>query len=229
VIVISVAGLWFSATNGVAHYLETFVIKAPPALSRDRISEIKASVRGDVRSEGKAPMAIVVLGAGKESFAPEYAVSNLSGSSLERLRYGLWLSRETGVPVAFTGGVGWAQNDGAPEAEIAARIAAQEFNRPLRWTETESRNTRGNALGAVALLKPAGVKHVLLVTHGWHMPRALAAFQQAAGAQMQVEAAPMGLARQVIDSPELDWVPTAQGFSRVRNALRELLAQLMGA
>lgn len=226
VILLSVAGLWFSACSGTAYWLETLVFKAPASLHRDRINELKAQVRAD--SKDKAPLAIVVLGAGKESFAPEYSISNLSAASLERLRYGLWLSRETGAPVLFSGGTGWSQNDGAPEAEIAGRIAAQEFNRPLRWTEIESRDTRSNASGSIGLLKPAGVKHVLLVTHGWHMRRAMAAFEHASGGAIAIEAAPMGLAQRV-DTPVVDWLPTPNGFNRVHQTLREAFGRLMGA
>ncbi len=223
VIFISVAGLWLSACGGTAHWLETLVFQEPPAISRDRINEIKSEVRADNKA-----LAIVILGGGKESFAPEYGVSNLSATSLERLRYGLWLSRETGAPVAFSGGVGWSQNDGAPEADIAARVAAQEFNRPLRWTETESRDTRSTASSSVGLLKPAGVKHVLLVTHGWHMPRAVAAFEKASGASLKIEPAPMGLAQRT-QTPLLDWLPTPSGFSRVHQISREALGRLAGA
>jgi uncharacterized SAM-binding protein YcdF (DUF218 family) len=225
VILFSVTALWFSACGGTAHFLEKFLLKEPAALTRDRITEIKSQQRGDGKN---ASTVIVILGAGKESFAPEYGVSNLSAGSLERLRYGLWLSRESGLPVAFSGGTGWAQNDGAAEADIATRIASQEFNRPIRWTENQSRDTQTNASGSVNMLKAAGVKHIVLVTHGWHMPRAMAAFGQAAQGALTLEAAPMGLAQR-LNRPELDWFPSSYGHERVNHALREAIAKLAGA
>jgi hypothetical protein len=79
-------------------------------LSADRIQALKAD------AQAKRPVAIVVLGGGMEALAPEYGVSSLRATSLERLRYGIWLGRETGLPVAFSGGVGWAQLDAKPEA-----------------------------------------------------------------------------------------------------------------
>jgi uncharacterized SAM-binding protein YcdF (DUF218 family) len=225
VVLLAVVGLWFSACSGTGQFLETFLLKEPMAMSRDRIAELKTQQRGD----GKVgSTAIVILGAGKESYAPEYGVSNLSAGSLERLRFGLWLSRETGLPVAFSGGTGWAQTDGAAEADIANRIASQEFGRNVRWVETQSRDTRTNASGAVNMLKTAGIKHLVLVTHGWHMPRALAAFEEAAQGTLTIEAAPMGLAQRV-DRPELDWLPSAHGHARVHHALREAAAKLLGA
>lgn len=223
VVLLSVAGLWLSACSGVAKWHEHFFPSEHRALSRERIAQLKAQVRNDSKS-----VAIVILGAGREVFAPEYSLSNLSAASLERLRYGLWLSRETGAAVAFSGGTGWAENDGASEAEIASRIASQEFNRSIKWTETESRDTRSNASASMAILKPAGVKHVLLVTHGWHMTRAKKTFEQASSGELQIEAAPMGLAQQ-IQKPALDWVPTMEGYRRNQQKLRESLALLVGA
>ncbi len=222
VVATSVTLLWLSACTGSSRLLTQFVLHAPPALTADRIGEIKAEVLA------RQPIAIVVLGGGMEPFAPEYGVSNLSAASLERLRYGIWLSRQTGAPIAFSGGVGWAQPDAMPEAQIAGRIAAQDFGRPLRWIEDDSRDTRDNAGHSVALLKRSGIDHILLVTHGWHMPRAERAFAEAAGAGMRIEAAPMGLA-QGNELPVLMWIPSTAGFTDVRTVLRELLGRWVGA
>ena len=72
--------------------------------------------------------------------------------------------------------------------KVAAKIAADEFNRPIKWQEEDSRDTRENASRTLALLKPAGIDHIVLVTHGYHMPRALRAFTEAAGPGIKVEA-----------------------------------------
>jgi len=157
-----------------------------------------------------------------------WGYSNLKPMTIERLRYGLWLARETGAPIAFSGGVGWGQPDAAAEAKVAAKIAAEEFNRPIKWQEDDSRDTRENALRTFALLKPAGIDHIVLVTHGYHMPRALRAFTEAAGPGIKVEPAPMGLARR-IESPALEWLPSSDGFSQMRQTLRELFGRLAGA
>lgn len=222
-ITLGVLGLWFSMCGGVGHAIEQYVLHVPPPLTRERLAELKAGAKS------RPTTAIVVLGGGLEPFAPEYGVSNLAYYSLERLRYGMWLARETGLQVAYSGGAGWAQRQGPSEAEAAARIAAQDFNRPLRWIESESRDTRENAARTLPLLKHAGVTHILLVTHGWHMPRAQHAFEAAGQSSgIKVEAAPMGLATRT-EMPALDWLPTAMGYSRVRNGLREGLGRLMGA
>jgi urease accessory protein UreH len=88
----SVVMLWLSACSGAARVLGQLLLQPPAAMSFDRVRELKAEV------QAKKPVAIVVLGAGVEPFAPEYGVSSLQYPSLERLRYGLWLARETGAP-----------------------------------------------------------------------------------------------------------------------------------
>lgn len=216
----SVALIWLGSCTGTAGVLSQYALHPPAALSAERIRALKGSA--------KTPTAIVVLGGGLEPLAPEYGSASLSRYSLERLRYGVWLSRQTGLPLAFSGGVGWSQPDAMPEARVAAQIAANEFNRPLQWIEAGSRDTRENAVRTVALLRPAGIRHIVLVTHGWHMPRAKRDFEAAAGADIRIEAAPMGLARGT-ETPALTWMPTSEGITQVRSIVREWLARAAGA
>jgi uncharacterized SAM-binding protein YcdF (DUF218 family) len=220
VIILSVALLWLSCCIGAGRALAQFALHEPPALTSNRIQELK--------TQGGSNTAIMVLGGGLEPYAPEYGVSSLQTLSLERLRYGIWLSRETGLPLGFSGGVGFGQSDSTAEARIAAHIAATEFNRPMKWVEDNSRDTRENALRSVALLKQTGVKHIVLVTNAWHMPRALRDFEAAAGAELTVEPAPMGLAQKT-ELPSLTWIPTLKGATQVREIVRELLGLLAGA
>jgi uncharacterized SAM-binding protein YcdF (DUF218 family) len=222
VILVSVVLLWLSASTGAVRVLAQAAQPAPAALSFDRIRELRAE------AAAKKPLAIVILGGGGEPFAPEYGVSSLQYPSLERLRYGLWLAGQTGAPVAFSGGTGHGQEGSTSEARVAAKIAADEFGRPIRWVEADSQDTRENATMTMALLKPAGINHVILVTHGYHMPRALRAFGEAAGPGVQVEAAPMGLAKN-LQRPTLEWLPSSSGFRDMRQLLRELAGNAAGA
>ena len=219
-VMLGIAGIWSSACLGTGEWLTRVLLQPPPALSAARIAELSA---GPARGRRGALPTIVVLGGGRESQAPEYGLPSLKPATLARLRYGLWLARRSGAPVAFTGGVGWAQAAGPSEAEIAARIAADEFRHPLAWTEGASRDTRGNAAGTVALLRRANATEAVLVTHAWHMPRALRLFDAAAGGSIRFIAAPIGPGRG--DSPAFDWLPTAEGYELVRNASREVLAR----
>jgi uncharacterized SAM-binding protein YcdF (DUF218 family) len=222
VIFLSVSLLWLSACTGTGRWLASMILRPPPAMSVERIAELKAM------AQRKAPVTILVLGGGSEPNAPEYRMSNLTAQSLERLHYGLWLSRETGLPLGFSGGVGWGQRDSVPEAQIAARIAAQDFGRPLKWIEDRSRDTHENSVNSMALIKQAGTRHVVLVTHGWHMPRAMRAFQRASGGSVSIEAAPMGLSSKT-QASGLEWMPSTGGYTLVHNVLRELAGRALGA
>jgi uncharacterized SAM-binding protein YcdF (DUF218 family) len=223
-VLLSVLGLWFGATGAAGEGLQRALLAPPPPLIGERLSEFK-------RTAGKTPTAIVVLGGGRESSAPEYGVASLSPLSLERLRYGVWLGREVGAPVMFSGGMGHSAQPGASEAEVAADIALREFQRPLRWTESRSRDTRENAQYTTSLLRDQGLRKLIVVTHGWHMARALRAFREAAarqGATWEVVAAPMGLAPRV-ERPALRWIPSSEGFLLVRAVLREKIGWFLGA
>jgi uncharacterized SAM-binding protein YcdF (DUF218 family) len=228
VVVLSVVLLWLSCCSGVAFWLQRTLLKVSPPLTEEAIAALKQEVAASAKNP---TVAVLAIGGGRELLAPEYGLTNLQHNSLERLRYALWISRQTGAPAGFSGGVGFGQAPGPSEAEIAARIAANEFGRPLKWTETESRDTRENAKHSIAILRAAGITKVVLVTHGYHMPRALRAFAQAAqgaGAPMQVVPAPMGLATTDMRQA-LRWMPSNEGFVRTRDVLREAVGLMSGA
>ena len=120
------------------------------------------------------------------------------------------------------------QKEGLSEAQIAARVASAEFGRPLRWIEEESHDTRENAGRTLPLMLRDGVNELVVVTHGWHMPRAMRAFMEAAGGRLKVTPAPMALAPRV-DQPLLMWLPTAEGQAHVRHIVRECIGLLAGS
>lgn len=225
-LILGVVLLWVSHCQGTGRWMQNFMLKPPAPLRMDDIDRL----RRQATAEGKTPhTAIVVLGGGRVPRAPEYGVSDLSPASAERLRYAIWLSRQTNLPIAFSGGIGWAQLDDAqPEADIAVRVAEQTYNKTIKWVESASRDTRGNASLTVNLLKPAGITEIVLVTHASHMPRAVRAFTKAAGPDIKITPAPMG-AFTATDRPELDWLPTLEGYASVRTVLRELVGTAVGA
>jgi len=225
-LLLTVAALWLSACAGVGEWMQRAWMSPPPPLTTERIAELRRAAAG-----GKGPVAIIVLGGGRESLAPEYGVANLNVHSMERLRYGAWLARETGAPLGYSGGLGHAAREGAAEAEIATDIAAREYGRALRWIESHSRDTRENAQLTLPLLREAGVRQLVLVTHGWHMPRSVRAFRDAAAqakVELEIIAAPMGLAER-IERPSLRWIPSGEGFMLVRAVLREKIGWWLGA
>jgi uncharacterized SAM-binding protein YcdF (DUF218 family) len=218
-------GMWLSSTSAGADALQRALLPAYPALTVADVAELRQAAAAK-----PGEIAIVVLGGGREALAPEYGMSNLNAASLERLRYGIWLARETGIPLAFSGGVGHAARGVAPEAEVAARIAVQDFNVRIRWLEPQSRDTRENASFTIGALRGTGVRRLVIVTHGWHMPRAMRAFREDVArteGPLTLTPAPMGLA-QMVEVPALRWLPSSEGQVRVRQVLREWIGLSAG-
>ena len=225
-VLLAVLGLWLSACSGVGDAMQRSFMSPPPALSADRLAALKKSAAG-----GKPGVVVLILGGGREAFAPEYGVASLTPLSLERLRYGAWVSRETGAPMMFSGGLGHAAEPGTTEADVAAEIAQREFLRPIRWVETKSRDTRENAQYSTTMLREMDVQQVVLVTHGWHMQRAVRAFKEAAArdkAPWEIVPAPMGLG-QPVERSALRWIPSSEGTQWVRAVLREKFGFWLGA
>ena len=181
---------------------------------------------------GAPHTAIVVLGAGRRQTAPEYGEPDMTPLSAERLRYGLWLARQTGLPVAFSGGVGHGARAGSSEAEVAALFARRHTGQVLRWAEARSRDTAENARFTLALLARDGVRTVVLVTHDFHQQRALAAFQREAGRAglaLTLVPAPMGIRPRGPGLVLSDVLPSDHGLATSRWAVHEWLGWLGGA
>ena len=214
---LGVVSLWLACTEVAAQWLSLHLLHVPPPLSEAQLKTLRA------RQAASHDMAVLVLGGGATPWAPEYERAELKPLSVERLRYGVWLSRQIGAPLGFTGGPGW--NPDAPdmsEAELAQRTVL-EYGLNLRWAENQARDTRGNARNSVPMLIDSNIHTVVLVTHGFHMPRTLRNFQREADGKLQFVTAPMGLHADF--TPEFqDWMPNAKSLERVRYAAYEWLA-----
>lgn len=205
--------LWLLSCDGVAVWLARTAL---PQFAPASAAQIKA---------GKV-QAIVILGGGLLPEAPEYGQAQPSARTAARLRYGIWLARQSGLPVAFSGGTGWAAGSGqtASEASVAARVAQQDYGVKLRWTEAQSRDTAGNARLLTPLLRQDGVQRIALVTDAWHLPRAVAAFERAG---LTVSPAPTAFVL-TEERTALQWLPSAHGLQASHNVLRECLALAVG-
>ena len=129
--------------------------------------------------------AIIVLGGGTYFRAAEYGTDTVSADTLVRLRYAATLQRKTNKPILVTGGR--PLGNSLSEAQQMKIVLENEFYTPVMWTEDTSNNTLENAQHSYQLFQQAGIKRVYLVTHSWHMPRAVRAFQSAG---FEVVAAP---------------------------------------
>ncbi len=118
-----------------------------------------------------APQAIVVLGGGLNYNAWEYGNVSVSTSELERLRHAAKLHRDTNLPILVTGGD--PLQTGYKEAYFMKKTLEEEFNVPVKWIEDESKTTKENLALSNIILKRNNINSVYIVTHAWHMERAL--------------------------------------------------------
>jgi uncharacterized SAM-binding protein YcdF (DUF218 family) len=210
--VVAALVLWLLSCNAVAVWLARTALPQVTVLEPAQASTLRA----------RGVQAVVVLGGGVLALAPEYGQAQPSTSAAARLRYGLTLARQASLPLGFSGGVGWAAaGQGAwPSEAQAALFMAREMGQEIRWLDGQSRDTLENAQAMRALLQPAGVRKIALVTHAWHMPRSMAHFAQAG---FEVLPAPMGLVLPQ-SRPVLEWLPSTHGLRASTWVLREWLA-----
>lgn len=211
---------WFLSCTGFAVWLSTRIIPQVQHLAPAQAHRDLATARIE---------AIVVLGGGVELTNREYGVPQPASPTRERMEYALHLSRSSNLPIAFSGGIGWANaGQGISEAH-SVNLWLQRQGQPLlRWQESRSRDTAENAHWIATQLQPlapTGIARIALVTHAYHMPRAVLAFSQAG---FHVLPAPIGFVEYAASS-SLEWLPSAEGVRHNRNLLREAIALALGA
>lgn len=136
----------------------------------------------------KTAQAIVIPGGGVRRNALEYGGDTLGRLTLERVRYGARLAKQTGLPVLVTGGS--VLGNTVPEAVLMKEALESEYGVPVRWVEDRSRNTRENALNSASMLHVSGVHRAILVAHSFDVPRASTEYARVG---IQVLVAPIGL------------------------------------
>ena len=205
---IASSSLWLLSCQGVAVWLAAHALPQYPPVTPVQLKY------GQIQ-------AIVVLGGGIYPQAPEYGEAQPGPATAARLRYGVWLARQTGLPVAFTGGSGWAasSSSGSSEAEVAGRVAQQDYGITLRWLEAKSRDTAENARELTPILRRDGIARIALVTDALHMPRSVLAFERQG---LTIIAAPTGFVLPT-RSGLLLWLPSTDGISASTRVLHELL------
>lgn len=207
-IVLAAAGIVVTlalSLNGVAVFLARHLVDLPPPVSDAALARVQT---------------IVVLGGGMRPHAPEYGWPQPSEHTLARLRYGAWLARRSGKPLAFAGGIGWAATGtDSVEGTAARRMLQEDYGLALRWLDDRSRDTRENAERIAALLRPDGVRRIALVSDAWHLQRAEAHFR---GVGLEVVPAPTQFPAP-LERQLLEWLPSTHGLTLSRQVLREWL------
>ncbi|NNM80957.1 MAG: YdcF family protein [Gallionella sp.] len=165
--------------------------------------------------------AIVILGGGSNFDAPEYeGRDTVSYMTLQRIRYGASLQRATGEPILVSGGKPLGGKRG--EAVQMRDVLEQEFHVPVRWVEDDSNNTFENARNSYQMLHAQGIQRIYLVTHSWHMPRAVRAFEDAG---FKVIAAPTAFTTGEHLGP-MAFLPRAESLRDSKIFMHELIGLL---
>ncbi|HEY0342457.1 MAG TPA: YdcF family protein [Steroidobacteraceae bacterium] len=198
-VVISVGSLWLCAMPVVSDGLMRIAERCPPL---DPSKPVNAQ-------------AIVILGGGGVRFAPEYGDWALEADALERVVYGGFLARRTGLPVLVTG---------TPDEALAMSATfSRAAGVPVRWVENRSGDTFENARFSARILNADGIHRILLVTSSPHEFRAAREFT---GAGLEVVPAPVGgetERRYDVGA----FIPTSYGLRRSTAALYELIGEPM--
>lgn len=193
--------------------LAALLLLAMPAVSTTLLSLLTVDDR-TVRPN-EAPAAIVILSGDIRHLDGQTPRAGIGALTLERLRAGAALYRSTHLPVLVTGGIIGRQPPAV--ADLMAESLKEDFAVPTRWVERDSRTTWENADFSAAILKPDGIRSVYLVTHAWHMRRALIAF-----AHFGITATPAPVPP---DRPERTWIddviPTVSAWQTSYYAIHE--------
>lgn len=120
--------------------------------------------------------AIVVLTGGMYT-GPEYGKPTTGGDSLPRLNYAVYLHRQTNLPIVIVGG---KTNEKQPVslARAMADTLRDEYAITQTILEERSRTTAEHALYLPPILADHGLHRVAVVTHAWHIPRAIEIFHR---------------------------------------------------
>ena len=164
--------------------------------------------------------AIVILSGGNNHDAPEYGGDTVNQPTLERIRYGVHLQRESGLPILVSGG---APSGGKPEAEAMQASIERDFNGQVTWVENTSRDTAENATRSAALLRQAGITRIALISQAWHLPRAVELFERQG---LEVLPAPTGFSSSP-PSLMMQLRPQADALAGSTQALHEWLGILV--
>src|SRR5262249_31640320 len=116
-VVTGLAALWLLSTLVVADPLARLAGHYP-ALGLSR----------PVRGQG-----VAILGGGSARLAPEYDGPAAGFEMLERVSYGAYVARRTGLPILVSGS--------ANEAAAMSTVLARDFGIHTRWVDGDSRDT----------------------------------------------------------------------------------------
>jgi uncharacterized SAM-binding protein YcdF (DUF218 family) len=197
-LILAIGSLWLLFTPWVSDRLSSLAEHYPPL---------------DLRSAAGAQAIVILGGGGQRAMAPEYGGPAADTVLLERLSYGAYVARKTGLPILVTGF--------HIEATAMQATLQRNFGIDPRWVDGAAFDTFSNAGNSARLLEADGVRRIILVTHATHMWRSVHEFT-AAG--LEVVPAPMGM-RAPRDPGFFRYLPEVEALRRSCTAINELLGE----
>ena len=197
-IVLGLASLWLLSTPIVADALTALVELYPPL---------------DFHQAAERQAIVILGGGGQRAFAPEYQGPAAEPLLLERLSYGAYIAKKTGLPVLVTGF--------SIEARAMHDSLQRNFGLETRWIDDQAYDTFQNARNSARILTAEGVHRIILVTHATHMRRSVREF---ADAGFDVVPAPVGMLA-VRDFGVLRFFPNPDALVRSHIAIYELIGE----
>lgn len=196
--VVGLATLWLLSIPIVADALTALVDLYPPV---------------DLRQAADAQAIVILGGGGERAMAPEYQGPAAEPYMLERLSYGAYLAKKTGLPVLVTGY--------SLEARAMHDSLQRNFEIETRWVDDQAYDTFQNARNSARILTAANVHRIILVTHATHMRRSVREFTEAG---FEVVPAPLGMLAPR-DYGVLQYFPNPDALVRSHIAIYELIGE----
>lgn len=197
-IAVGLASLWLLSTPIVSDALTGLAELYPPL---------------DFRQAVDAQAIVVLGGGGERALAPEYQGPAAEPFMLERLSYGAYLAKKTGLPILITGF--------SLEARAMHDSLQRNFGIETRWIDSEAYDTFQNARNSARILSAANVHRIILVTHATHMRRSVREFTDAG---FDVVPAPVGMLAPR-DFGVLHYLPNPEALLRSHLAIYELIGE----
>ena len=195
---VGLASLWLLSTPIVSDALTRIVELYPPV---------------DMRQAADAQAIVILGGGGERAFAPEYGGPAAEPFMLERLSYGAYIAKRTGLPVLVTGF--------SLEARAMHDSLQRNFGIETRWIDDKAFDTYQNARNSARMLAAENVHRIVLVTRATHMRRSVQEFTDAG---LDVVPAPVGMLA-ARDFGVLQFLPNPDALLRSHAAIYELIGE----
>lgn len=177
--------------------------------------------------------AIVVLGGATESAIPPRPWIELHEEG-DRVIYAGKLYRDGKAPkLILSGGrVDWRPSSASEAEDMATLLETMGVPRSAMLLESNSLNTRENAVNTQKIMQAQGIQRILLVTSAMHMPRSLLIFRKLGiepipaptdFTAIQLDQAAKGSTEAAI----LDALPNADQLRRTTRAIKEYVGILV--